>query len=319
MRRSLCASLFGLLLLAAPLAGGTTVVGAGPDDIDRGHRHDVQISGTVTGMDGAPADDAVVLFGADATLTKFSPDELRDLAAADPANLTVVAADSEGRFEATVAWDRAEAAVALTDDGVSDLVFLGRENGTVDVRLYERRPQTVHAHVGAVSNDERRGDLFVNLVNSGDTAVENLSVTLVSIPDGWSVAEVETVGRYSAERRTLTWSSVAPGAAVDTTVVLSVPAGTPPGEYAVELRAGSDTHRVDVESETVEVLPEETPGPTTTPPPGDRATPTSSPPSPATDGTGGTTPSADASGPGLGVAAAVTGLALATALLVRRR
>jgi len=319
MRRSLYATLLVLLLVAPPAVGTTVVAGAGSDgDTERSHRHDVRISGTVTGVDGAPAGDAVVLFGSDSTLTTFSPDELRDLAAADPANLTVVPADGDGRFEATVARGRAEAAVALTDDGVSDLVFTGRENGTVDFRLYERRPQTVHAHIGAVSHDERRGDLFVNLVNSGDTAVENLSVTLVSIPDGWSVAGVETAGRYRSERRTLTWSSVAPGAEVDTTVVLSVPEGTPPGEYAVELRAGSDIHRVDVESETVEVLPEETPGPTTMPPTDGRTTSTSPATSPSTDGGEGTTP-AGASGPGLGVAAAAGGIALATVLLVRRR
>lgn len=318
MRRSLFPAVL-ILLMVTSAACGTALAAPGPGD-------EVTVEGTVTGVDGDPAGDAVVLLGEDATLTKHSPDQLREFADSDPANLTVVEVDDDGRFETTVAWEDAEAAVALDDDGISDLAYArrsARESGgnvTLDLQLYERRPQTVHAHAGTISDGERRTELYVNLGNSDDVAIENLSVSL-SLPAGWSVADVTTNGSYHSGERTLTWSSVAPDGEVDTTVVLAVPEDETSGEYTVELRAESDSHRVDVESETVEVFPEDTPGPTrspggdaegpstTAPPltPTDRSTPTQSP-SPA-----------NASGPGLEGLAAVTALALLAALLALRR
>jgi len=65
-----------------------------------------------------------------------------------------------------------------------------------------------------------------------------------------------------------------------------VPENASPGDYTIELGAVSDTHRINVESETVEVLPEDTPNPTTTPPPESNATPmTSGTPEPTLLGT----------------------------------
>jgi hypothetical protein len=306
MRHPRRASLLVCLALGTSLAVGGALA-AGPGD-------EVTVDGTVTGTDGTPAEEAVVLIGQDSTLTEHSPAELRELAADDPGRLTVVAVD-DGTFAATVAWERAEAAVAVSEDGVSDLVYLRRENATVDLRLHERRPQTVHAHIGAVSADERRAELYVNMVNSGDATVENLSVVVVSLPENWSVATVGTNGSYHPGDREIIWSSVAPGGEVDTTVVLEVPAGTAPGEYAVELRAGSDTHRVDVTPTTVEVRPENTPGPTTMPPPGGDGTSTPTAGTPATTGP----PRTDATGPGAGPVAAATAIGVLAALLRRRR
>lgn len=312
MRRALLAL---VLLLGASVAGG---LGAASP-----HRDDpVRVEGTVTGVDGTPAGDAVVLVGDDATLTKLSPDELRDVAADDPPDLTVVTVDDDGRFETVVTRRRADAAVAVSGARISDLVHLRGENATVSLRLYGQRPQTVHAHVGAVAYDERRADLFVSLVNSGDAAIENLSVRVAALPAGWSVAAAETDGRYHPADRTLAWSSVGAGEEVGTTLVLSVPENASPGPYTVELRAGSDTHRVDVadETETVEVLPEDTPGPTTTARyVGTRTTAGGGEPTPTRTTETAAPPSTDTSVPGLGAGASIAALALLVALLVRHR
>lgn len=288
------------LVVVTALAGGGLAAGAGSGD-------EVTVAGTVTGVDGAPATDATVLVGDDGDLTGRSTTDLRRLAERGPGELemTVVRTDDGGRFETRVPWGHASAAVVVSDEGVSDLHPIRRENATLDVALYERRPQTVHAHLGGVAHDETRAELFVNLDNNDDTAVRNLTVELTALPEGWSVATVETAGRYDATSRTLTWPAVAPGDRVDTTVVLAVPDGTAPGEYVVDLRAGSDGHRIGVEPETVEVLPEETAGPTTTP----GTTTTAGTPSP--------TPT-DASAPGAGVAAALTALACLVALFGAR-
>ncbi len=289
------------LVVVTALAGGGLAAGAGPGD-------EVTVAGTVTGVDGEPATDAAVLIGDDGDLTGRSTTDLRRLAERGPGGLemTVVRTDDGGRFETRVPWGQAPAAVVVSDDGVSDRHPIRRENATLDVALYERRPRTVHAHLGGVAHDETRAELFVDLDNSDDTAVRNLTVELAALPEGWSVATVETAGRYDATTRTLTWPAVAPGGAVDTTVVLAVPDGTAPGEYVVDLRATSDGHRIGVEPETVEVLPEETAGPTTMPASTPIATGTP-PPTPT-----------DAAAPGAGVAAALTALACLVALFGAR-
>lgn len=286
------------------------------------HENDVTVTGTVTGVDGDPATDAVILIGEDSTLTTFSPAELREVATDPPQNLTVVNAGSNGRFEATLGSLRAEAAVAVSDAGVSDLVYIRGENATLSLQLHERRPQTVHAHLGTVAADERRAELYVNLGNSGDATIENLSVTLESLPEGWTVTNVSTKGTYHPDTGTLTWSSVAPGTEIDTTVVLTVPEGAPVGTYTVRLRAESDTHRVGVQDETVEVLPEDTATPTQlpghdidesspTPDVGERtATPSDEMARPDESSTG-------ATGPGIGAVAAVVALVVLATLVHR--
>jgi hypothetical protein len=238
---------------------------------DPGPGDNVSIDGTVTGPDGEPATDAVVLVADSLPLTELSPSRLRTLAAADPPNLTVAAVDDDGSFDATAPWDHAEAVVAVSEAGTSDLRFARRENTTLSLQLYEHRPQTVHVHLGAVTYEERTAEMFVHLDNNDDATVRNLSVEIVSVPAGWSVAAVrndggvtETVGPTN---RTLSWRAIRPTEEADTTVVLRVPTDASPGEYTVELRAESDSHRVSVEDETVEVLPEETAKPTTMPSP----------------------------------------------------
>jgi len=90
------------------------------------------------------------------------------------------------------------------------------------------------------------------------------------------------------------------------------------GEYTVELRAESDTHRVDAASETIEVRPEDTPHPTTGPSPvdeGDGRTTVSTTRTPERPTRGSTT---NESGPGLGGGVTIMGLAVLVALLGRR-
>jgi len=299
-------ALLTVCLLVAAVGATALTVGAN-------HSDEVTVDGTVTGTDGSPAGDAVVLIGQDATLTTHSPAELLAIAEDDPNDPTGVPVADDGRFSTTLDSRRAEAAVAVSEDETSDLVYLHSENATLDIRLYDHRPQTVHAHLGSVAHDERRAQLFVNLGNSGETTISNLSVTLGELPDGWSVAEARTDGQYHATNRTLAWSSVGPSEEVDTTVVLSVPGDASAGTYTVSLSADSDTHRVDVSDETVEVLPEKTAGPTETVLPGDgeeTAASTSATP---------TSPTAtSASGPGMGLAVTLAALAGAAGLLIRR-
>jgi hypothetical protein len=308
MRRTALLSIGIVLLLGVSV--GSVVVGAT-------HDRTVTLHGTVTGVDGRSAGDAVVLVGERSALLERSPDELRAAAATDPPELTVVDVGDDGRFATTVDSSRADAAVAVSDAGVGDLVSLRGENATLDLRLYERRPQVVHEHAGTVTGDERRVELYVDLINTDDAAVENLSVSVGALPDGWSVADVRTGGTYRDAERTLFWPSVAPGADVDTTLVVTVPAGTPPGEYAIELDAGSETHSVDAAPVTVDIRPADTPGPTTMPPSGGEDGRTT--PSPVRTQTDRSTAPTTGSGPGFGVVGAVVGLALPVALLGRRR
>lgn len=306
-----------LLVLVGVSAGATPALAAGTGTGD-----EVRIDGTVTGPDGAPAGDSVVLVGDAAMLSKLSPDELRAFAADDPERLTVVPVGDDGQFETTVPRDRAEAAVAVSDAGISEVVRLGRSDASLSLRLHERRPQTVRASASAVSVDDRRTELSVGLINTGDEDVENLSVTLTSLPDGWTVEDVETDGSYRAADATLTWTAVPAGDQVDATVVLRVPEDAPVGEYTVDLRARSDSHPVAVDPVTVHLRPEETEQPTTRVPAGDGDASTTDRHTATERHT--TDPPARESPtvtpvPGFEVAAALAALALSTALLWRRR
>ena len=320
MRRSRTLSLVVVLLLTASVAS---------IPVTADHNDEVTVTGTVTGIDGTPADQAVVLIGEDSTLAKLSPDELRELADGDPQDVTVVSVGSDGRFNTTLNWRQVEAAVAVSDTGISALVNVRAENASLDLQLYEQRPQTVHVHLGAVAAEERRTDMYVNLVNNGDTTIETLSVQIGSLPDGWSLTEETTTGQYHPDNRTLTWGELAPGEEIDTTLVLTVPENASVGEYTVKFDAESDTHRIDTAPETVRVMPEETPGPTQTVTPGgdeDPATNDSESP-PTTDTRTDGTPSTrtdqpvttSTTGPGFGTVAAVMALVLASTLLVRRQ
>ncbi|MXR41685.1 hypothetical protein GRX01_10090 [Halobaculum sp. WSA2] len=307
---------------AAPIAPAATD--------DPGPGDDVRIEGTVTGVDGEPAADAAVIVGESGTLRELSTDELRALAAADPPNVTVARVGDDGGFAATVDWDRADAAVAVSDRGVSELRILGHENATLALRPHERRPRTVFAHLGAIGHGERRGDLYLSLVNNDETAVRTLSVRVTSLPERWSIAAVRGDGRFHPANRTIEWSSVAPGEEVDTTVVVATPATPSPGAYSVGLRAASATHPVAIENETVEVRPAETPGPTTAPPRtegADATNATEREPSTATVTASDRSGTADAAGTtatgdGFGVATAVVATATVAAVAVafgRRR
>lgn len=322
MRHPLVPALAVVLLLAAYAAAGTAVAGGSalvgaPDSADQ-----VTVDGTVTGVDDAPAGDAVVLVGEYGLLSKKSPAELRDIAADDPADLAVVEVADDGSFSTTVDRRQADAVLALSDAGVSETVRLGGENATLSLQLHEHRPQTVYAAVSSVSYGENRTRMYVSLVNNGDAAVENLTVDVTSLPDGWSVADVETDGSYDAASRTLTWRSVPAGAEVDTTVTLVVPEAATVGEYRADLAGSSDAHPVTVEDATVELLPEETAGPTETALGGDGATSTpryTDDLETTTTSTPTDTPRPTAtSTPGLGVLVALAGL-LAGAVVAARR
>lgn len=299
---------------ATPDTASTTSTAGTAATADPGPGDDVTVEGTVTGIDGDPASDAVVLIGDEAMLTKLTPEELRDVAADDPRDLTVVEVERDGAFETTVAWKRADGAVALSDDGISEVASIGHRNATLSMALHERRPQTVHTAAGAVSADEHQVQVYVSLVNNDDWTVRTLSLAVTALPEGWAIADVETAGTFHPDDRTLTWASVEPGAEVDTTIVLTVPEDTPVGEYEVGVRADSDTHLVDADAVTVETLPAETAAPTTTSSPGDDGgTPTAGDDAASSPATTSTT------GAGFSIGVALVALALATAGLARRR
>lgn len=319
MRHPLVPALLFVLLLGAYAVVGVAIVDAGSQDA-------VTVEGTVTTAEGPTAEDAVVLVGEYGLLTKLSPDELRALVEDDPADLAVVAVGPDGAFAATVPATRADAVVALSDDGVSEVVRLGNQGSTVDLRLHERRPQTVRAAAASMGVDERETRLYVSLHNNGDAAVGNLSVTFEGLPTGWQVVAVETDGAHDAGTRTLEWASVGPGEEASATVTLRAPDGVTVGGYEVSLAAASDTHPVAAEDATVEVRPEETAGPTRTVQGGEGSTPTATGgdvggPGAGTPEGATPTPSPRADGPvsvpGFGVAAALAALLAALALAAR--
>lgn len=269
MRHPLRPALLVVVLLATYAVGGAALAEAGSTP------EPVTVEGTVTDVDGTPAANATVLVGDRAMLRKLSPDELRDVAADDPGNLVVLRTDADGSFAAEVPSPDADAAVALDDDGVSRVVRLGNQGATLALQLHEHRPQTVYPGSASLSVNESTTRLYVGLVNNDDVAIENLTVTVTGLPDGWSVAGAETNGAWDADDRTMTWADIPPGGEADAALTLEVPGTATVGSYAVALAAASDSHPVAVENATVEVRPERTPGPTrTSVPGGEGSTPT---------------------------------------------
>lgn len=313
MHHPLVPALLFVLLLAGYAIAGVAVVHGGANG-------DVTVDGTVTGVDGDRAEGAVVLVGDAAMLEKLSPDELRSVAEDDPDDLAVVDVGSDGTFEATVPPSRAGAVVALSDDTISAVHRLGKRGATVDLTLHANRPLSVRASGASVSPGERTR-MTIDLRNTGDAAVSNLSVTVAGLPDGWTVADAETGGTYHPDDRTVTWSKAAPGEGIDATLVLRVPGDAAHDDYVTSLRATSDTHPVDAGNVTVEVRPPETAGPTETnlPKGNERGTPTSTPGSDASTTVLGDDTRSPAVVPGFDVGVGVAGLAGLAVLLARRR
>lgn len=304
MRHPLVPAVLVVLLLAAYAVAGVAFAG-GADAGDA-----VTVEGTVTGTDGATTSDAVVLLGEYAMLAKLTPSELREAADENRSDLTVVPVASDGTFATNVSAARADGAVALSDDGVSETVRLGNQGATLSFQLHERRPQSVHAAAAPAEPGEVTR-LHVDLRNNGDHAVRNLSVTVTALPDDWRVVDNDTAGTYDAGERTLAWESVAAGDSIDATITVAVPEDAGVGAYGIGLRADSDTNPISVENATVDVR-EETSGPTETHTGslGDDEATASETPVTATPSPTGT------SVPGFGVAVALVALA-AAALAVR--
>jgi hypothetical protein len=234
----------------------------------------------------------------------------------------VIDVDESGYYNSSFDSLEGEAAVALNDHGISRLHYFRGVNQTIGFKLHERRPQVIHGHIGSVSHDEKRAELFVNLVHNGEDPMRNLSVRLVSIPDGWSASEAETSGRYDEANRTLHWAAVEPGAEIDSTVILSVPENRSVGEYPVDVDAISETHTVTASDEIVEVLPENTAAPTTSPPPGDdpnERTTVAATVVPSTDTSQPNPTPTTSSAPGFDAIVAVGALLLGIPLLIRQR
>lgn len=255
IRGILIVAMVGLGLVSG--AGSGIATSPGPGDF-------VHIDGMVTDTDGSPARNASVLIGEFAMLDKLSPENLREVMAGNPQDVRVVPVDEDGEFETDVAWEQAEAAVAISETGISDTVRLSRENATLVFQLYPNRPQRVYGHAGSVAADEEEARLYVSLRNNDDTPIENLSVTISTLPAGWSITTVDTDGAYRSENHQIVWGTIEAGGEIDTTVHLSIPGDTAVGEYTIDLTADSDTHVVQVAPVTVERRPETTAGPTTT-------------------------------------------------------
>jgi hypothetical protein len=304
----------GLLFVAGVLA----VVIAASGGVSGAHGGQVTVNTSVTDIDGSPADNAVILIGEDATLNKLRTDELRQLAENNPENLRVVDVDKSGYYNSSFESIEGEAAVALNHQGISRLHYFRGVNQTIEFQLRERRPQVIHGHIGSVSQDEDRAELFVNLVHNGEHPMRNLSVRLVTIPNGWSVSQAQTSGEYFEENRTLHWPTVEPGAEIDSTIVLNLPEDRSVGKHSIKVEAGSDTHNVTASKEIVEVLPEDTAEPTTSPPPGqedDERTTVAATVAPSTDTSQPKPRVTTSTAPGLGAIAVFAAMLLSVVLL----
>jgi hypothetical protein len=179
----------------------------------------------------------------------------------------------------------------------------------------------IREHIGSVSQDEEQAELFVNLVHNGEHPMRNVSVRLITIPNGWSTSQSTTSGEYYQSNRTLHWATLEPGSKLDSTIVLSVPADRSVGEHTVIVDAQSDTHNVTASKETVEVLPEDTAEPTTSPPAGlddEELRTVAGTRLPSTDTSQPDTVLTTASAPGFSVLAAFCSI-LVMSLLVSRR
>lgn len=224
----------------------------------------VHLDGTVMDSTGTPVENGSVLIGDFAMLDKVTPAQLREVAAGEPQDVHVVSVDEDGTYSTDVEWEQADAALAITTNRISKTARLSRENTTRDFQVYPNRPQQVYGHAGAVSADEDQARLFIGLRNNDDIPIQNMSVTITSLPADWTIKSVDTAGEYQSDTQKITWSEVPAGAEIDTTVHISFPEGADVGDYTVTFTAASQTHHLDGESVTIERLPETTPGPTTT-------------------------------------------------------
>lgn len=248
------------LLVVVGLAvgvGSGVAAQPGPGDM-------VHLDGTVMDPTGTPVENASVLIGDFAMLDKLTPTQLREVAAGEPQDVRVVSVDEEGTYSTDVEWEQADAALALTTNRISKTARLSRENTTRDFQVYPNRPQQVYGHAGAVSADEDQSRLYIGLRNNDDISIQNMSVTISSLPAGWTISSVDTAGEYQSDTQKISWSEVPAGAEIDSTVHFSIPDDADVGDYTVKLTAASQTHQLDGESVMIERLPETTPGPTTT-------------------------------------------------------
>lgn len=320
MRPLQLATLAAVVVAAVGSPASAAMVAADPA-ASSGHPG-VHLTGTVTDESGDPVADASVLIQpANATafeelaLSRSIHDGFRKLAESGGTDeVTVVQTDAEGRYETSLDVGEYEL-VAVTDDGLSMVRQVdASDGGTVetDLELDPDRVQPVDgADVGHVTAGNETS-VTVRVANVDDEPIRNASLS-VSIPDEFTVVDVETDGRWNADSRTLTWETVPAGSQVTATIRVRVAEDAPESEYRIAYAGGSDTHLLQTTNPSrVSVRP---PGATPTHHPGGGdGTPT---PTAMTEGPHGEGP-LPMPAPGFGSVAAVAAL-LATALAAGRR
>lgn len=211
------------------------------------------VSGNVTYLNGSAAANATVMVGSRALFQKNSPSELREIAADNPQDVEIAQTDRNGRYSMTVDSEQvdAEAIVALTSDGISRIQAFSAGEIDLTVRttktLAFEMPQTRTEPGG-------RAPVTFEFVNTDDSAVEGLKLTLGKLPDGWNVAQTSSdSATYHTANRTFVWDSVAPGERVEAEMKLFVAINAETKRYDLPMFANSRTNPVEAGNLTVTV------------------------------------------------------------------
>ena len=174
---------------------------------------DTTLSGTVSYLNGSAVADATVIVGSRDRLGNASEDELREIAADPPDDVVTATTTASGGYNVTVPGEiDAEVVVAVSEDGASRPRNYVAGEMDLTVRTTERltfEPGEVTAEPG------ERVRVPFTLNNTGDQAVEGLSLSL-TLPNGWNhVSATSETGTYHQSNRTFTWDSVPPGESVE--------------------------------------------------------------------------------------------------------
>lgn len=191
-------------------------------------------------------------------------ESLLKLAETDPDGLTVARTDDDGRFSASVAEGRYRV-VAVTRERLSPLREVDATGGaTVDLAVNRHQVLHVDAERAGPVAPGNTTTVAVRIENPDDDPVRSLSVTVGDLPSGWTLAEVETGGRYDAGAGRITWDRVDPNETAVAHLRIDVPEDAERGRHRVPLTATSDEHFVEQFGDgTVVVRPADaTPTPT---------------------------------------------------------
>lgn len=244
------AALFVLAVVAYALLGVAVADATGASVADP------RISGQVTDENGTPVGDAYVLLEptSGATLVEATDgdqavaESLLKLAQSDPDGVTVVRTGEDGTYSATIGSDQVRV-VAVTADArrvsTRHAVEVPGDNATVDLEVDRNRVLHVDADTAGPVAPGNETAVAVRIPNPDDEAVRSLSLAIGGLPEGWTLAGVDTNGSYDVDAQLVNWERVPPGEAATATLHVRVAAGAERGHHSVPLTADSDSHFVE--------------------------------------------------------------------------